>query len=145
MLYNLPSNERMKTCQMECWYVPAPGRLSVGPTKGLRYFRDVWRDVSQVAGCSFSAKLWRHPRAANTLAFAVLRSKVLRVWMPHRRFSDAVRLTVLSKVFCKACSTFSLLLYSFFSFLISLAGWLLTTGLYPDNLWMTTFTCTAML
>lgn len=32
-----------------------------------------------------------------------------------------------------------------FSFPISLAGWLLTTGLYPDNLWMATFTCTAML
>lgn len=32
-----------------------------------------------------------------------------------------------------------------FSFPISLASWLLTTGLYPDNLWMTTFTCTAML
>lgn len=32
-----------------------------------------------------------------------------------------------------------------FSFPISLAGWLLTTELYPDNLWMTTFTCTAML
>lgn len=32
-----------------------------------------------------------------------------------------------------------------FSFPISLAGWLLTTGLYPDNLWMTTFTCAAML
>lgn len=28
-----------------------------------------------------------------------------------RRFSDAVRITVLSKVFCEACSTFSLLLY----------------------------------
>lgn len=87
----------------------------------------------------------RHPRAANNVAFAVLRSRVLRVCVRRCRFSDAVRLTVLSKVSCKACSTSSLLLSSFISLPISLAGWLLTTGLYPDNLWMTTFTCTAML
>lgn len=39
---------------------------------------------------------------------------------------------------------FSAAVFSF-SFLISLAGWLLTTGLYSNNLWMNNFTCTAML
>lgn len=51
---------------------------------------------------------------ANNMAFAVFlfvnSGKSLNVALPG--FSDAVGLTVLSKVFCKACST-SLLLYTF--------------------------------
>lgn len=69
--------------------------------------------------------------------------KCLNVALPG--FSDAVGLTVLSKVFCKACST-SLLLYTSPPSTISSAGWLSTSWLFFTNeLRKTAFTCTTYL
>lgn len=101
-------------------------------------FQDIWPNIPQVACCSISASCQKIlfgevcVRLTTWLllfvCFLVNSDKSLEC--DTARFSDAVGLTVFSKVFCKACSFLSLLL-STFSFTIGgLAGWLFTGWLF---------------
>lgn len=68
----------------------------VGPLNGLIFMFDQTFPRWLVAVSPQKPR--RHPRAANNVAFAVLRLRVLRVCVQHCRSSDAVRLTVLGSV-----------------------------------------------